>query len=116
MASEPDQNDRRAELKRLFRHLQRVRAAKEAFEHAQTVSLCRQAAETPEPGKDQKHAVDPRKGAIRNAQQATRHVEGLERPIMFTQAQKHQQAQSLEHARGMERACNRLGPAVRQIP
>jgi hypothetical protein len=53
MAFEPDQNDRRAEVKRLSRHLQRVRAAKETVDHAQTVDLCRQAAETPEPGKDQ---------------------------------------------------------------
>ena len=45
MAFEPDQNDRRAEVKQLFRHLQRVRAAKELAEHAQTVDLCRQAAE-----------------------------------------------------------------------
>ena len=41
-----DRLDERAELKRLFRHLQRVRAAKETVEHAQTVDLCRQAAET----------------------------------------------------------------------
>jgi hypothetical protein len=56
MAFEPDQNDRRAEVKRLFRHLQRIRAAKEMIEHARTMDLCRQAAETIEASKAQSQA------------------------------------------------------------
>ena len=103
MAFEPDQNDRRAEVKRLFRHLQRIRVAKETVEQARTVDLCRQAAETLEPGKDQKHAVDPQQGAIRNAQEAARRVEARERHAEVDRARKRQQAQ----ARGYEMACRR---------
>ena len=75
MASEPDQNDRRAEVKRLFRHLQRVRADKETIEHARTVDLCRPAAETLEPGKEQKQAVYFQEHAIRDAREAARQTE-----------------------------------------
>lgn len=57
VAFEPAQNDWRAEVKRLFRHLQRVRAAKETVEHTRTVDLCRQAAETLGPANLQEHAI-----------------------------------------------------------
>jgi hypothetical protein len=74
MAFEPDQNDRRAEVKQPFRHLQRIRAAKETLEHAPTVNLCRQTAETIEASKGQTQAVDIQEHAIRSAQKAARHA------------------------------------------
>jgi conjugative relaxase-like TrwC/TraI family protein len=101
MAFEPDQNDRRAEVKRLFRHLQRVRAAKGTVERARTVDLCRQAAEALEPGRDQKHAADLQKGAIRTAQQAARRAEVHAWHEDLDEDRKHQQGRS--RGRGMGR-------------
>jgi hypothetical protein len=101
MAFEPDQNDRRAELKRLFRHLQRVRAAKETVEHAQTVDLCRQAAETLEPGKDQKRAADLQEHAIRNARKAARSAERHAWHDDLDEAHRRQQGRSQGHGMGM---------------
>jgi hypothetical protein len=102
MAFGPDQNDRRAEVKRLFRHLQRVRAAKEPVEHAQTVDLCRQAAETLEPGQETKSTPwtfnKAPSGTLRGA---AKQREAHERHHDLAQAQKRQQGQSLEHGRGM---------------
>ena len=80
MAFEPDQNDRRAEVKRLFRHLQRIRAARvEPAEPERTVNLCRQAAESLEPVRDQKRTADLQEHAIRSAQEAARRAETHER-------------------------------------
>jgi hypothetical protein len=79
VAFEPDQNDRRAELKRLFRHLQRIRAAKEPVEHVRTVDLCRQAAETLTPSE---RALDLQEHALRNAQEAARRAAELQRRPM----------------------------------
>ena len=95
MAFEPDQNDRRAELKQPFRHLERIRAAKETVEHAQTVDLCRQAAEALEPGKGQEQAADLQPGASRSAPQAARSAEAHERHKPgLDQARKRQQGRS----------------------
>ena len=102
MAFEPDQNDRRAELKQPFRHLERIGAAKETVEHAQTVDLCRQAAEALEPGKGQEQAADLQPGASRSAQQAARSAEAHERHKHgLDQARKRQQGRSLGHGMGL---------------
>jgi tRNA U34 5-carboxymethylaminomethyl modifying GTPase MnmE/TrmE len=94
----------RAEMKRLFRHLQRLRAAKETVEHARTVDLCRQAAESLEPAeraKDQTQAVDLQKDAIRSAQEAAQRAAGHARHEDLAEAHKRQQGQSLGHGMGM---------------
>jgi hypothetical protein len=95
----------RAEMKRLFRHLQRLRAAKETVEHARTVDLCRQAAESLEPAeraKEQTQAVDLQKDAIHSTQQAARRAEAHDRhDDDLDQARKRQQGRSLEHGMGM---------------
>jgi len=101
MAIEPDQNDRRAEVKRLFRHLQRVCAAREPVEHAQTVALCRQAAETLQPEKDQKRAVDLQKDAIRNARKAARSAAAHAWHEDLDEDHKRQQGRSMGHGRGV---------------
>jgi hypothetical protein len=82
MAFEDGLGDR-AEAKRLFRHLQRLRAANaERAEPERVVTLCRQTAETLEPAeraKDKTQAVDLQKDAIRNAQEAPRRAKVLKR-------------------------------------
>jgi hypothetical protein len=79
MAFEPDQNDRRAELKRLFRQLQRVRAVKaEPAEPERVVNLCRQAAEALEPAGRagaKTQAADPQEHAKRSVQEVGRRAE-----------------------------------------
>ena len=101
MAFEPDQNDRRAEVKRLFRQLQRVRTAKEAVEHAQAVDLCRQAAKTFEPGKGQTMpptfkntpSETPSKPSV-----APRRTPGVR--VYPAKTRKRQQGRSLGHGMG----------------
>jgi hypothetical protein len=77
MAFEEGLGDR-AEVKRLFRHLQQIRAANaEPAEPERVVSLCRQAAESLEPAeraKEKTQAVDLQKRATRSAQEAARHA------------------------------------------
>jgi hypothetical protein len=79
-----DRLDDRDEMKWLFRHLQRIRAAKETGEHARTVDLCRQAAETLEPSKVKTQAVDLQEHAIRSAQESARQAKVLERHAELT--------------------------------
>jgi hypothetical protein len=68
----------RADVKRLFRHPQQIRAAKaEPAELERVVSLCRQVAESLEPAeraKEKTQAVDLQKRATRSAQEAARHA------------------------------------------
>jgi hypothetical protein len=79
-----DQAGGRAEAKELFRHLRRIRAAKEPVEHARTVDLCRQAAETLTPagrGVDlQEHTIRNAREAARRAQEHQQHHEPLPSP------------------------------------
>ena len=78
MAFEPDQNDRRAELKQPLQQLQRIRSVK-AEPPERVANLCRQAAEALEPGKGQKRAADLQEHATRSAQKAARGAEAHER-------------------------------------
>jgi hypothetical protein len=94
----------RAEVKELFRHLQRLRAAKEPVEHVRTVDLCRQADEALKPiekDREQNRSVDLQEHAIRNAQQAARRPEAYERHDDLDQARKRQQGRGLSHDRGL---------------
>jgi hypothetical protein len=66
MAFEPDQNDRRAEAKELFRQLQRIRAVKaEPAGPGRVVTLCRQPAQSLEP-----QVADLQRGAIKTPAQS----------------------------------------------
>jgi hypothetical protein len=101
MAFEPDQNDRRAELKQLFQRLQRIRSVKaEPPERERVVHLCRQAAQTLEPGRTRGQAADLQEHAIRNAQEANRRAEAHERHRGLNQTQKRPQGRSMGHGMG----------------
>jgi hypothetical protein len=93
MALEDGLGDR-AEAKRLFRHLQRIRAAKaEPAEPERVVNLCRQAAGALEPAeraKEKTQAVDLQKGAIRSAQEAARTREAPTRSYDPAETRKRQ--------------------------
>ena len=99
MAFEPDQNDRRAELKQPLQPLQRIRSVK-AEPPERAANLCRQAAEALEPGKGQKRVADLQEHATRSAQKAARGAEAQERQKALDQARKRQQGQSLGHGMG----------------
>jgi hypothetical protein len=106
MAFEPDQNDRRAEVKQLFRQLQRVRSrTAEPAEPKRVVELCRQASEALEPNVAdlQEHAIKtPAREfhkAQERAQKAARRVAAQERHEDLDQAPKPEQGRS--HGRGM---------------
>jgi hypothetical protein len=96
----------RADVKRLFRHLQRIRAAKaEPAELERVVSLCRQVAESLEPSeraKEKTQAADLQKHAIRSVQEAagTREALGGDDDDDPTEARKRQRGQSYSHGMG----------------
>jgi hypothetical protein len=106
MAFEPDQNDRRAELKRLFRHLQRIRSIKaEPAEPERVVNLCRQAAQSLGP-----QIADLQRGAIKTPaqsfhreqrQKAARRAQVQPRHEDLYQAPKPEQGRSRGHGMGM---------------
>jgi hypothetical protein len=89
----------RAEVKQLFRQLQRIRAVRaEIAEPERVVSLCRQAAEALEPGKDQKRAADLQEHAIRSAQEAARRAQAQKwHAVDPSESLKRQQG----HGRGL---------------
>ena len=106
MAFEPDQNERRAEVKQLFRQLQRIRAAKaERAEPERVVELCRQAAESLEP-----KLADLQRGTIKapaktfhkgHAQKAARRAAAPQQHVDLDQAPKPDQGRGLSHGMGL---------------
>jgi DNA-binding GntR family transcriptional regulator len=79
----------RAQVKELFRQLQRVRAVKaEPAEPERVVTLCRQTAD------------DLQEHPIRNAREAARRAEALGGEDDPAEARKRQRGQNLSHGRG----------------
>jgi hypothetical protein len=73
MAFEPDQNDRRAEVKRFFRQLQRIRSIEaEPAEPERVVNLCRQAAQSLEPQLRTYNGVQSRRRRNRSTRNSAR--------------------------------------------
>jgi hypothetical protein len=93
----------RAEMKELFRQLQRIRAMKaKPVEPERLVNLCRQAADALETGKEQKRAAGLQEHAIRSAQEAARRTEAHEQHhVDLDQTRKRQQGRSQGYGMGL---------------
>ena len=89
----------RAEVKELFRQLQRARS--KAAEPERLVELCRQAAQTLEPGRARTQDADLQEHAMRNAQEAARTREATSGEDDPTEARKRRQGRSLSHGMGL---------------